>query len=84
MIKTHEINLSTSIYNTLLNTNSAIIQDDEKKITENDYVLFKQVEIVDEKEQETGLYKFVKITKSISNHAGLKEGYIMITYDEVN
>ena len=42
MIKTHEINLSTSIYNTLLNTNSAIIQDDEKKITENDYVLFKQ------------------------------------------
>ena len=50
MIKTHEINLSTSIYNTLLNTNSAIIQDDEKKITENDYVLFKQVEIIDEKE----------------------------------
>ena len=84
MIKTHEINLSTSIYNTLLNTNSAIIQDDEKKITENDYVLFKQVEIVDEKEQETGLYMFVKIKKSVSNHVGLKEGYIMITYDEVN
>lgn len=31
MIKTHEINLSTSTYNTLLNTNSAIIQDDERK-----------------------------------------------------
>ena len=84
MIKTHEINLSTSIYNTLLNTNSAIIQDDEKKITENDYVLFKQVEIIDEQEQETGLYMFVKIRKSISNHTGLKEGYIMITYEEVN
>lgn len=84
MIKTHEINLSTSTYNTLLNTNSAIIRDDEKKITENDYVLFKQVEIVDEKEQETGLYMFVKIRKSISNHAGLKDGYIMITYEEVN
>ena len=84
MIKTHEINLSTSIYNTLLNTNSAIIQDDEKKIIENDYVLFKQVEIIDEKEQETGLYMFVKIRKSVSNHVGLKEGYIMITYDEVN
>ena len=34
MIKTHEINLSTSIYNTLLNTNSAIIQDDEKDYRE--------------------------------------------------
>lgn len=84
MIKTHEINLSTSVYNTLLSTNSAIIQDDEKKITENDYVLFKQVEIIDEKEQETGLYMFVKIIKSVSNHPGLKENYIMITYNEVN
>lgn len=84
MIKTHEINLNTSTYNTLLNTNSAIIQDDEKKITENDYVLFKQVEVVNEEIQETGLFMFVKIKKSVSNNPGLKDGYILITYNEIN
>ena len=83
MIKTHEINLSTSIYNTLLNTNSAIIQDDEKHIGENDYILFKQVETVEEETQETGLYIFVQIKKVVSNHPGLKDGYIMINYSQI-
>ena len=84
MIKTHEINLSTSTYNTIKNANSAIIQDDTRKIEENDYVLFKQVETVEEETQETGLYIFVQIKKVVSNHPGLKENYIMITYNEVN
>lgn len=84
MIKTHEINLNTSQYNTIKNNNSAIILDDTKKIEENDYVLFKQIEIINNQPQETGLYTFVKIKKSISNSIGLKEGYIMITYDEIN
>lgn len=84
MIKTHEINLNTSQYNTIKNNNSAIILDDTKKIEENDYVLFKQIEIIDDKPQETGLYTFVKIKKSVSNNIGLKEGYILITYDEIN
>ena len=44
----------------------------------------KQIEIIDDKPQETGLYTFVKIKKSISNNIGLKEGYILITYDEIN
>lgn len=84
MIKTHEINLNTSQYNTLLNTNSAIILDGtDRHIEENDYVLFKQIETVDEKIQETGLYIFVQIKKVVSNHQGLKEGYIMINYVEV-
>lgn len=85
MIKTHEINLNSTTYNTLLNANSAIILDDnERKITENDYVLFKQVETINEETQETGLYMFIKIRKVVSNHAGLKEGYIMITYDKID
>lgn len=84
MIKTHEINLNTSQYNTIKNNNSAIILDDTRKIEENDYVLFKQVETVEEETKETGLYVFVKINSVVSNHPGLKENYIMITYDEVN
>ena len=83
MIKTHEISLSTSSYNTLLNTDSAIIQDDEKHIGENDYILFKQVETVEEETQETGLYIFVQIKKVVSNHPGLKDGYIMINYSQI-
>lgn len=84
MIKTHEINLSTSAYNTIKNANSAIIQDDTRKIEENDYILFKQVETIEEETKETGLYVFVKINSVVSNHPGLKENYIMITYNEVN
>lgn len=84
MIKTHEINLSTSVFNTLRNTNSTIIKDDSKKIGQNDYVLFKQVETVDGKEQETGLYIFTKITNVISENQGLKDGYIMIQYNEIS
>ena len=68
MIKTHEINLNTSTYNTIKNANSAIIQDDTRKIEENDYILFKQVEIVEEETKETGLYVFVKINSVVSNH----------------
>ena len=83
MIKTHEIELNTSSYNTLLNTNSAIIQDDQRHIGENDYVLFKQVETVEEETQETGLYIFVQIKKVVSNHPGLKDGYIMINYNQI-
>ena len=84
MIKTHEINLSTSVFNTLRNANSAIIKDDSKKIGQNDYILFKQVETVDGKEQETGLYIFTKITNVISENQGLKDGYIMIQYNEIS
>lgn len=84
MIKTHEINLNTSTYNTIKNANSAIIQDDTRKIEENDYILFKQVEIVEEETKETGLYVFVKINSVVSNHPGLKDNYIMITYNEIS
>lgn len=83
MIKTHEINLNTSTYNTIKNANSAIIQDDTRKIEENDYILFKQVEIVEEETKETGLYVFVKINSVVSNHPGLKDNYIMIVYNEI-
>lgn len=84
MIKTHEINLNTSTYNTIKNANSAIIQDDTRKIEENDYVLFKQVEIVEEETKETGLYVFVKINSVVSNNPGLKDNYIMISYNEIS
>lgn len=84
MIKTHEININTSAYNTIKNNISAIIQDDTRKIEENDYVLFKQVETVEEETHETGLYMFVRIRNVVSNHPGLKDNYIMITYDEIS
>lgn len=85
MIKTHEINLSTSEYNTIKNAKSAIIKDDiEKNIEENDYVLFKQVETSNQEIKETGLYTFVRIQNVISNHPGLKDDYIMINYIEIS
>ncbi len=84
MIKTHEISLLTSDYNTLLNSDSAIILDDtDKNIEQNDYVLFKQIQSDDNETKETGLYYFVKIKNVVSNHSGLKEGYIMINYTQI-
>lgn len=82
MIKTHEINLNTSTYNTIINHTNAIIEDD--KIGEGDYVLFKQVETEDGKQKETGLYSMVCIKSVVSNHPGLKDGYILITYSQIS
>lgn len=83
MVKTHEINLSTSIFNGLNNNSSIILENPEdKKIEKEDYILFKQIETVDGEIQETGLYILVQVN-DVMNHQGLKDGYILINYKKM-
>lgn len=78
MVKTHEINLITSIFNQLQNTDYIILEDDENnKFETNDYILFKQIEMIEDQTQYTGLHQIVQI-KDVINHQGLKEGFVLL------
>lgn len=78
MVKTHEINLITSIFNQLQNTDYIILEDDENnKFETNDYILFKQIEMIEDQTQYTGLHQIVQI-KDVTNHQGLKEGFVLL------
>ena len=83
MVKTHEINLNTSTFNSLSNSSSMILKDDENKIESNDYILFKQIEIVDDEIVETGLYMLIQVKDIINNHPGLKDDYIFIEFKKI-
>lgn len=78
MVKTHEINLITSIFNQLQNTDYIILEDDKNnKFETNDYILFKQIEMIEDQTQYTGLHQIVQI-KDVINHQGLKEGFVLL------
>lgn len=78
MVKTHEINLITSIFNQFQNTDYIILEDYENnKFETNDYILFKQIEMIEDQTQYTGLHQIVQI-KDVINHQGLKEGFVLL------
>lgn len=80
MVKTHEIDLTTSVFNGLSNNTSIILeQDTDRHIEKEDYILFRQIEIVEDEPQPTGLYMLVQVNDVVS-HQGLKDGYILIDY----
>lgn len=81
MIKTHEIKLNTSAFNQYTKNDYIILKADDIEV--NDFILFKQIEIIDEKEQETGLYGMTQV-KDIINDIGLKEGYILVILRKIN
>lgn len=80
MVKTHEINLNTSTFNKFANNNYIILEDNNIEI--NDYILFKQVEIVDEQIADTGLYRLVQV-KDIIEDPGLKDNYVLLVVNKL-
>ena len=48
----------------------------------NDYILFKQVEQVEEGTQFTGLYQIVQI-KDVVIDKGLKEGFVLLNMQKI-
>lgn len=81
MIKTHEINLNATAFNKFTDNDNIILQDTEGKIEVNDYILFKQVEVIGEETTETGLYRMTQVKKIITD-AGLKDGYILVVLNK--
>lgn len=75
MVKTHEINLNTSVFNQLEKNNYIILENNN--INKNDFILFHQVEMIDGEISDTGLYNLVQVIDVI-NDKGLKEDYVLI------
>lgn len=83
MVKTHEINLITSVFNQVQTSNYIIFEQDKDNLFEaNDYILFKQVEQVEEGTQFTGLYQIVQI-KDVVIDKGLKEGFVLLNMQKI-
>ena len=83
MVKTHEINLITSVFNQVQTSNYIILEQDKDNLFEaNDYILFKQVEQVEEWTQFTGLYQIVQI-KDVVIDKGLKEGFVLLNMQKI-
>lgn len=83
MVKTHEINLITSVFNQVQTSNYIILEQDKDNLFEaNDYILFKQVEQVEEGTQFTGLHQIVQI-KDVVIDKGLKEGFVLLNMQKI-
>lgn len=83
MVKTHEINLITSVFNQVQTSNYIILEQDKNNLFEaNDYILFKQVEQVEEGTQFTGLYQIVQI-KDVVIDKGLKDGFVLLNMQKI-
>ena len=80
MVNTHEINLSTTAFNRFTSRDYVILQSSEIEV--NDYILFKQVETVEEQVKETGLYRMTQV-KELIRDEGLKEGYILVIINKM-
>lgn len=77
MIKTHEINLTTTNFNQFNANDYIIVKDEQHKIEINDYILFKQVEIEGEETKDTGLFKMTQVRDVITDE-GLKDNYVLL------
>ena len=83
MVKTHEINLITSVFNQVQTSNYIILEQNKDNLFEaNDYILFKQVEQVEEGTHFTGLYQIVQI-KDVVIDKGLKEGFVLLNMQKI-
>ena len=80
MVKTHEINLNTTEFNRFANSNYIVLE--VSNIEVNDYILFKQIELVDGSTTETGLFKMTKVKELIQND-GFKEGYALLIVNNI-
>lgn len=75
MVKTHEIQLNTKVFNQFASDKYIILKSDNIEV--NDYILFKQIETIEGKTSETGLFKMTQV-KNIITSEGLKDGYALV------
>lgn len=80
-MKTHEVNLTSSQFAQVRDYNYYIITDAD--YAKEDYILFKEVETVEEVTQETGAHKMTKV-KDVIKSDGLKEGYVLLFLNGLN
>ncbi|MFQ7110317.1 MAG: hypothetical protein ACLRP9_01855 [Anaerovoracaceae bacterium] len=81
MVKTHEVSLTSSLFSNVRDYDYFIIQNNNYET--GDYVLFKEVETIEETTKETGMHKMTKIRDVIMSD-GLKEGYVLLFLSGLN
>lgn len=81
MVKTHEVSVNTSKFNQVVNNNYIILEMAE--IEKNDFILFKEIEVVDNREKYTELYQMTRV-KDVINNEGLKNGFILLQLENIN
>lgn len=81
MAKSYDINLDTTKFQNMIQTNYVIMENNNYQI--NDYLLLSEVKSIQEEQQETGAYQMVQISNIIEDE-GLKEGYVLVNLKKLN
>ena len=80
MIKTHELDVTASKFSELLESNYKIIKQNDYE--QNDYILFREIETVEEEVSYTSKSQLTKI-KQLINDEGIKEGYVLAVINKI-
>lgn len=80
MIKTHELDVTASKFSQLLETNYMILK--QSSYEQNDYILFREIETVEEEVSYTSESQLTQI-KQIINDEGIKEGYVLAVLNKI-
>lgn len=80
MIKTHELDVTASKFSELLESNYKIIKQNDYE--QNDYILFREIENVEEEVSYTSKSQLTQI-KQIINDEGIKEGYVLAVLNKI-
>ena len=79
-IKTHELDVTASKFSELLESNYKIIKQNDYE--QNDYILFREIETVEEEVSYTSKSQLTQI-KQIINDEGIKEGYVLAVLNKI-
>ena len=80
MIKTHELDVTASKFSELLESNCKILKQSDYE--QNDYILFREIETVEEEVSYTSKSQLTQI-KQIINDEGIKEGYVLVGLNKI-
>jgi hypothetical protein len=80
MIKTHELDVTASKFSELLESNYKILKQNDYE--QNDYILFREIETVEEEVNYTSKSQLTQI-KQIINDEGIKEGYVLAVLNKI-
>ena len=80
MIKTHKLDVTASKFSELLESNYKIIKQNDYE--QNDYILFREIETVEEEVSYTSKSQLTQI-KQIINDEGIKEGYVLAVLNKI-
>ena len=80
MIKTHELDVTASKFSELLESNYKFIKQNDYE--QNDYILFREIETVEEEVNYNSKSQLTQI-KQIINYEGIKEGYVLAVLNKI-